>query len=64
MPPPLPRGLLTKLVRVSIELSPESIANVQSQAEAAILGAKTLDELKALKSSIVGDGSPIAKLYS
>ncbi len=64
MPPPLPRGLLTKLVRVSIELSQESIANVQSQAEAAILGAKTLDELKALKSSIVGDGSPIAKLYS
>lgn len=40
------------------------IAQVQSQAKAAILGAQTLDELKALKSSVIGDGSPISKLYS
>ena len=46
------------------ELTPEAVAQVQKQAEAAIAGAANIDELRSLRAETIGDAAPLTRFYS
>ena len=62
MPLRLQCGLITKLARVSLELTPESVSQALAEAIALVNAAEDFATLKANKGLIVGEGSALSQL--
>ncbi len=62
MPPPLNSTLKTKLVRVPLELNQHTVQTALEDALAQVAAAESFAELKALKSSLVGESAALSQL--